>query len=181
MPFSLQSTSAPIGLVLYGGGFQGWETSSELRVLLDLQGNLKPGVFLHYTMQRSPSVKFFSLFIVVLMWLVSLAMFIIALNFTISNSREVHYDVPGLAIGLLFAIPFVRDVQPNIPTVGISIDMLGFFFNMILIAAAAILAMGAVASRHARAVKAKEAARERRRQVAEGASTTHSNAVAEHA
>ena len=108
-------------------------------------------------MKCSASVRFFSLFIVILMWLISLAVFVIAINFSVNSSLELAYDVPALAIGLLFAIPFVRGVQPNVPDVGITIDIMGFFFNMILIAVAAILSLGAVASRYVRATRSKEA------------------------
>ena len=34
-------------------------------------------------------------------------------------------DAPSLSIALLFALPFVRDVQPSVPPVGIVIDVLG--------------------------------------------------------
>ena len=137
-----------MGLVLYGG-FPGWETSNSVSLLYDKHGNIVPGVLLTMNFARSGSVKFFSLFIVMLMWFVSLSIFIIAVFFALSPSSEPAFDVPALAIGLLFAIPFVRGVQPNVPTVGISIDIMGFFFNMILIAAAAILSLGAAASRYA--------------------------------
>ncbi len=58
-------------------------------------------------------------------------MFILALNFCLTDSDEVSYDVPSLAIGLLFALPFVRDVQPNVPVVGATIDIFGALVRLV--------------------------------------------------
>eukprot|EP00955_Chlamydomonas_euryale_P100766 365303-Chlamydomonas_euryale.AAC.53 len=96
------------------------------------------------------------------MWIISLGMLAIAINYVLSSSLEVFYDIPALAIALLFALPFVRDVQPSVPTVGITVDILGFFFNMIIIAIATLMVMGALSSRHHRAQRKLAGSRETR-------------------
>ncbi|KAG2434676.1 hypothetical protein HXX76_007569 [Chlamydomonas incerta] len=127
-----EMTEVPAGLVLYEGE-QGWETATEVGTLYAKDGT------------------FFSMFIVILVWFISLFMFVLALNFCMTDSNEISYDVPALAIGLLFALPFVRDVQPNVPVVGATIDVFGFFWNVALVAGAAIIVLAAVSSRVQRA------------------------------
>ncbi|KAG2434675.1 hypothetical protein HXX76_007568 [Chlamydomonas incerta] len=143
-------TEVPAGLVLYEGE-QGWETATEVGTLYAKDGTVRPGYTFAMDIIRSTSVQFFSMFIVILMWFISLFMFVLALNFCMTDSNEISYDVPALAIGLLFALPFVRDVQPNVPVVGATIDIFGFFWNVALVAGAAIIVLAAVSSRVQRA------------------------------
>lgn len=58
------------------------------------------------------------------------SMFAIALNFIMSASLEVAFDVPALSVAFLFALPFAREVQPSIPIVDITVDIMGFLFNV---------------------------------------------------
>eukprot|EP00955_Chlamydomonas_euryale_P100769 365303-Chlamydomonas_euryale.AAC.56 len=148
----LQYSRLPTGIILYEGE-QGWRTSASLEQLVLLNGTATYGATAHMTVVRADSIKFFSMFIVILMWVISLGMLVLAINYMLSSSLEVFYDIPALAIALLFALPFVRDVQPSVPTVGITVDILGFFFNMIIIAIATLMVMGALSSRHHRAKK----------------------------
>ncbi|PNH02360.1 hypothetical protein TSOC_011669, partial [Tetrabaena socialis] len=143
-----ETTAAATGLILYEGS-QGWTTSTALSVLYEDDGvTIRPGYLFSMTITRSTAVKFFSLFIVILMWFISLFMFVLGLNFTFtSSSTEVSYDVPALAIGLLFALPFVRDVQPDVPVVGAAIDVFGFFWNVALVAGAAIIVLATLSTR----------------------------------
>lgn len=98
-------------------------------------------VIVELYLQRSCATKFFSIFIVILMWCLSLAMMIIAIQHVFLSKAEVTFETPALAIGMLFALPFVRDVQPGVPAIGCSVDVLGFFWNMMLISFAAIILM----------------------------------------
>ncbi len=43
-------------------------------------------------------------------WLISLVMFSIAVTYILSDTTgaTIKYDVPALAVGLLFALPFMR-------------------------------------------------------------------------
>ena len=139
----------------YFEGEQGWLTKTVFEPLYDNNGSLVPGCVVKMTMRRSSSVKFFSLFVVLLMWFISLTLFVIAINYAFSSSNEVVYDVPALMVGFLFAVPFIRQVQPDVPDIGIIVDIMGFFFNMILIALSTVLVMGALTSRYYRVAKAK--------------------------
>ena len=58
-------------------------------------------------------------------WIISLCVFVIAVGFFFSSSNKIEFDVPALSVGLLFALPFVREVQPDVPDVGATIDVFG--------------------------------------------------------
>ncbi|KAG1678591.1 hypothetical protein FOA52_012598 [Chlamydomonas sp. UWO 241] len=144
---NIVSERLPTGVIL-SEGEQGWTTSATFTALTFENGTERYGTKVVISILRADSVKFFSMFIVILMWVISLGTLAIALNYVLSKSLELYYDVPGLAIALLFALPFVRDVQTSIPTVSITIHILGFFFNMILIAIATVMVMAALSTRH---------------------------------
>jgi hypothetical protein len=58
------------------------------------------------------------------------------LDLVYMKARKVDTDDAAYVAALLFALPGVREVQPGVPAMGISIDVLGFFWNMILTAMA---------------------------------------------
>lgn len=59
------------------------------------------------------------------------------------RKRQVGTDEAGLMAALLFALPGVRQVQPDVPPIGVSIDALSFFWNMMLVAIALVLMLSA--------------------------------------
>jgi NADH:ubiquinone oxidoreductase subunit 6 (subunit J) len=162
-PDNTYRETIPVNMSLtYLEGHQGWLTKTTFEPLYDNNGLLVPGCTVMMTMRRSSSVRFFSMFVILLMWFISLTLFVIALNYTFSSSNEVAYDVPALMVGFLFAVPFIRQVQPDVPDIGIIVDIMGFFFNMILIALSTVMVMGALTSRHYRNTKAKIKTQEKR-------------------
>ncbi|KAI8471611.1 MAG: hypothetical protein J3K34DRAFT_520427 [Monoraphidium minutum] len=84
--------------------------------------------------------KFLSMWTVVLMWLLSSCSLVIALDAWASPR---HTDVMDMTvtIGLLFALPSVRLMQPGIPPVGCYVDVIGFVWNISMTALAALLVM----------------------------------------
>jgi len=82
--------------------------------------------------KRSRTVRFFSIFIVSLMWLVSIGGFLIALQVIVRDHKMIPWNISVFS-ALLFAMPRLRNVQPNIPPIGTLADTIGLFFNMALI------------------------------------------------
>ena len=154
-------------------GHQGWLTKSSYEPLYDNNGLLVPGCTLTMTMRRSSSVKFFSLFVILLMWFISLSLFVIGMNYAFASSDDIAYDVPALMVGFLFALPFIRQVQPDVPNIGIIIDIMGFFFNMILIALSTVMVMAALTTRYYRVAKAQMRAQEKRFEKLSQTGTAH--------
>jgi hypothetical protein len=97
---------------------------------------------LELNINRSQSTVGLSMFIVVVMWLTSLGVFVLALDLSVfRNYRPVTLGSAGICATMLFALPSLRSVQPGIPPVGLyaSIDIFSYFMNMGLIAFSLIL------------------------------------------
>jgi ABC-type Co2+ transport system permease subunit len=68
------------------------------------------------------------------MWGLSSSIFVAAMS-TFFRERKPELPLIALSGALLFALPNVRNAQPGIPNVvGTISDMIGYFFNMLLIA-----------------------------------------------
>lgn len=77
---------------------------------------------------RSATSKFFSIFMIIMMWLMSL--FVLTLAVTLwMRGRKVEPPTIGVVTGMLFALPAMRAVQPGIPSIGCTSDVIGFFWN----------------------------------------------------
>ncbi|KAI7831160.1 hypothetical protein BC939DRAFT_392162, partial [Gamsiella multidivaricata] len=96
--------------------------------------------------KRSPTTIGFSLFIVVIMWALSIAIGIIAIQ-VIRKYRVTDEHVLTLGITTLFALPALRETQPGIPAIGCAADVLGFYWNMAIIAISSIMIVMASALR----------------------------------
>ncbi|KAG0362661.1 hypothetical protein BGZ54_008548 [Gamsiella multidivaricata] len=96
--------------------------------------------------RRSPTTIGFSLFIVVIMWALSIAIGIIAIQ-VIRKYRVTDEHVLTLGITTLFALPALRETQPGIPAIGCAADVLGFYWNMAIIAISSIMIVMASALR----------------------------------
>lgn len=74
------------------------------------------------------------------MWTLSLT--ILTLSATIwFRDRKVEPPTIGLCASLIFALPAIRNTQPDSPPIGCTVDVAGFFFNMAIVAFATFLAM----------------------------------------
>lgn len=68
------------------------------------------------------------------MWCLSGGIFIAAMSVWF-RERKVEPPLIAISTALLFALPNVRNSQPGIPSVaGTTSDMVGFFFNLLLVA-----------------------------------------------
>ncbi|CAO3646124.1 unnamed protein product [Cunninghamella echinulata] len=82
---------------------------------------------------RSTTTLGFSLFMCILMWALSLIMAMYGYQ-VLMHKRPVHAHACMLGITMLFALPALRSSQPGIPNVGCISDILGFYWNMAIIA-----------------------------------------------
>ncbi|KAI9145140.1 hypothetical protein BKA69DRAFT_665394 [Paraphysoderma sedebokerense] len=91
-----------------------------------------------FDLKRSQLTQFFAIFVVILNWLLSLIMGFFAVQVLLKNRKvEPGALVPPCA--LLFALPSLRNVQPSAPPVGATTDILGFFWNMAIVAVSAMV------------------------------------------
>jgi hypothetical protein len=89
------------------------------------------------TMRRTAAQQFFSLFMVLIMWAMSLFIFLMSIGH-LWYSRRVEASTIGVVTSMLFALPAVRNMLPGAPPIGCTTDVVGFFWNMGLVAAAGI-------------------------------------------
>jgi len=90
--------------------------------------------------KRSRTTKFFSIFIIALMWFITLGAVFMAIQVVLRGHKMIPWNISLFSL-LLFAMPRLRAVQPNIPTIGTLADTVGLFFNMALIAICQITMM----------------------------------------
>ncbi|KAF8174989.1 hypothetical protein K438DRAFT_1979877 [Mycena galopus ATCC 62051] len=125
---------SPLPLTIYAAGaVQGFKIETTFRALAD-DGS---GVRISTTVSRSPITKAFAVIIILVMWCLSGGVFTVAISVWFQG-RKADTSLIAMATGLLFALPSVRNSQPGIPVVaGTTSDMIGFFFNVVLVAASA--------------------------------------------
>ncbi|KAL2916760.1 hypothetical protein HK105_203539 [Polyrhizophydium stewartii] len=128
--------SVPLAIALVGA-VQSWAVRIEAADLQELAGL----VFFNLSLSRSWTTVLFSMLIIVTMWALSFCVFTLAVTL-ILRDRAVEPGTIAIAVALLFALPRLRDSQPNAPVVGGSSDVAGFLWNMPLAAVSCILLIG---------------------------------------
>lgn len=91
-----------------------------------------------FALSRTSSVKFFSTFIMVTMWIISLAVLFVMLSIILRN-RKVEYSMFAFLSAMLFAFPAMRNVQPFVPPIGCLSDYIAFFWAEGIIALSLII------------------------------------------
>jgi len=82
---------------------------------------------------RSSTVIFFSMFIAVLMWGVTVAVLLLTLS-VILRGRKIEVGMFSFLAALLFAFAAVRNSQPGVPPIGTYSDFIAFFWAEVIIA-----------------------------------------------
>lgn len=88
---------------------------------------------LRVTVSRSVITKSFSIFLMVAMWLIGLVIFTMTM-IVVWQPRPIEFGMFTLIAGMLFALPAVRNLQPNVPPLGGLSDFLSFFWAESLVA-----------------------------------------------
>ncbi|KAJ7884510.1 hypothetical protein B0H13DRAFT_2277975 [Mycena leptocephala] len=129
------SYGTPLPLTVFAiGSVQGFHIDTTFTGLED-DGSV---VNIQFTVTRSPITKAFSVIIILVMWCLSGGIFIAAMS-VFFRERKVEPPLIAISTALLFALPNVRNSQPGIPSVaGTTSDMVGFFWNLLLVAISAL-------------------------------------------
>jgi hypothetical protein len=88
---------------------------------------------LRINVSRSVITKSFSIFLMFAMWLIGLVVFIMTMVVAL-QPRPIEFGMFTLIAGMLFALPAVRNLQPNVPPLGGLSDFLSFFWAESLVA-----------------------------------------------
>ena len=64
----------------------------------------------------------------------SASLLALAIDHLFLRPREPMPPTIGLTVAMMFALPSLRNVQPDVPMIGSAVDVLGFFWNMSIVA-----------------------------------------------
>jgi len=88
---------------------------------------------IRFTARRTKVHVGFSILMFIIMWLMSLIVLLIA--FVVHKSgKRAELGLCGVASSLLYSLPRIRETQPGIPKMGIIGDMVGYLWNMLIVA-----------------------------------------------
>ncbi len=90
--------------------------------------------------ERSGTVKFFSMFVSVLMWALSITVLFFVLAIAL-RGRKVEVGMFSFLAALLFAFYAVRNSQPNVPPIGVYSDFISFFWCEVIVGACLLVAL----------------------------------------
>lgn len=90
------------------------------------------------SLERTASIKMFSRFVMILMWLILICVLLIIFSIIIRN-RKIEYSMFAFLSAMLFALPALRNVQPFVPTIGCLSDYAAFFWAEAVVAGSLIL------------------------------------------
>ncbi|GIM06233.1 hypothetical protein Vretimale_10583, partial [Volvox reticuliferus] len=128
-------------VVQKGSGFKYHVRTPRENYLIALNGRdtFAEGSFLIWG-SRSAISRFISIFIVLVMWLLSIIVFTQALYTVWYRKFDNSIEMATFTTALLFALPQLRNAQPGIPTeANLVIDMTGFIWNMALVSISCII------------------------------------------
>ncbi|KAJ3323857.1 hypothetical protein HDV06_006446 [Boothiomyces sp. JEL0866] len=93
------------------------------------------------TLKRTTITIIFSIFLYLIMWVLSGAAFLVTLSIW-TRGRKVEPPTIAAVGAILFALPNIRNAQPGAPAVGCNADILAFFPCLLLVTAS--VAMGLI-------------------------------------
>ena len=85
------------------------------------------------SLSRAATTKFFSLFVMAMMWGFTIAVLLLTLS-VVLRGRKVEVSMFSFTAALLFAFSAVRNAQPGTPPVGTYSDFISFFWCEVIIA-----------------------------------------------
>ena len=90
-------------------------------------------VGIEMTIARASTTKFFSLFVMVMMWGLTIAVLLLTMS-CVLRGRKVELAMFSFTAALLFAFASVRGAQPGTPPIGTYSDFISFFWAEVIIA-----------------------------------------------
>src|SRR6266850_516258 len=90
------------------------------------------------TISRAATTKFFSFFVMALMWGLTLGVLFLTLS-VVLRGRKVELAMFSFTAALLFAFAAVRNAQPGTPPIGTYSDFISFFWAEVIIALCLII------------------------------------------
>lgn len=102
------------------------------------KANTKEFVYMSIDIERSATVQFFSLVVMLIMWVLSILALLLAIR-VLRAGKMPETAMLGLMAALLFAFPAIRNAQPNVPPIGTLSDFLSFLWTEALVVVALLI------------------------------------------
>jgi len=90
------------------------------------------------TIARASTTKFFSFFVMAMMWGLTIGVMLLTLS-VVLRGRKVELAMFSFTAALLFAFAAVRNAQPGTPPIGTYSDFISFFWAEVIIALCLII------------------------------------------
>ena len=90
-------------------------------------------VGIEMSVSRAATTKFFSFFVMIMMWGLTIAVLLLTLSVVV-RGRKVELAMFSFTAALLFAFATVRNAQPGTPPIGTYSDFISFFWAEVIIA-----------------------------------------------
>lgn len=90
-------------------------------------------VGIEMSISRAATTKFFSFFVMIMMWGLTIAVLLLTLSVVV-RGRKVELAMFSFTAALLFAFATVRNAQPGTPPIGTYSDFISFFWAEVIIA-----------------------------------------------
>jgi len=133
---SSNGTDIPL-TVFVEGSLQGFIYTTDFNGSIDGSTD-GSDVLITFEVRRNTTTRLFAAIIFLLMWFLSLSIFIAAMSVWF-RGKNTELPLVAISTALLFALPNIRNSQPGVPSpVGTTEDMVGFFWNILLVAISAI-------------------------------------------
>ena len=120
-------------VVDFHGSLPGYKITTQVS-----KGTDENYVLFDLNFERSSTAVFFSMFIVVMMWGLSIAVLFLVLSVMV-RKRKPEIAMFSFMAALLFAFYAVRNSQPNVPPIGVFSDFISFFWAELIVAACLLI------------------------------------------
>ncbi|KAJ1648794.1 hypothetical protein IWQ61_009912 [Dispira simplex] len=118
----------PLRVTIYGS-----VQSLSFDIHAELSADVPETLDFKITTGRTQTTLFFSVFIMMVMWALSITLMVLAFQVTMER-RTIPAPLTAVGATILFALPALRNSQPGIPAVGCASDALSYFWNLLVIA-----------------------------------------------
>ncbi|KAJ1551878.1 hypothetical protein HK405_013589, partial [Cladochytrium tenue] len=80
------------------------------------------------SVRRNIATRIYSLFAGLLMWVLGASVSRFSIDAILDKAKQIEGPVMGVSVAVLFAVPALRNTQPNIPPIGVLADVYAFFW-----------------------------------------------------
>jgi len=123
-----------------------WESFFPLVLQANSSSPALPAANLAFILGRSRSVMAFTMILFLVNWLLTLLVLHITVYYIIENYKsdkkdvaEVPREILLLPVSVILTVPSLRAAMPSVPDFGIMLDIIGYFFDIVIISVCSMI------------------------------------------